>query len=345
MVVSGRLWRHRQRAVRAVGRPRARSGRRRRRRRVAVAQAEPLSDQAGTWSCRSSRAAACRASRRRSATRKWQARPPGSTRPATRGGRTSIRRRAAGDGSVSPAARRARVRFVVGRVAVLQRPLGRWPRAVLSHVPRRAGDAPGRSIGGRAPATRSRRARRRTTPRTRKWTSGRRSTARPTSTSVGNQVRLEGLRYRISLRLRAEDGGSGDRGDADARSGRRPIAPAGRDPRRARLAVGLRRAGAVRPDLRHRSPPAARPCRSTARPAITITTGDSGATCAGSGDRWPAAICRSCTGACFRRPMWRIRIGCPGFLGVLDRQGLVAVATNVSIVGRAGRRAAHRPST
>ena len=112
----------------------------------------------------------------------------------------------------------------------------------------------------------------------------------PDLTIGDNSVRLDGLRYRIHLDL--------DRHIGPAR-GRRPHASglsratraADRNHRRPRLANGLRRPGDVGRIGRIARSCANDRCRWPAGPAITITTGDSGRACRGSGDRRSRVIC------------------------------------------------------
>ena len=66
-------------------------------------------------------------------------------------------------------------------------------------------------------------------------------------------------------------------------------------------------------------------------PAITITTGDSGRVCRGSGARRSRATSRSSTGACFLRLRRPIPSAFPGFVGALGPDGPIGYSTDVRI--------------
>ena len=111
---------------------------------------------------------------------------------------------------------------------------------------------PRRERRGRRPAAaRSRRAGRRTTRPQTEVDDARCSPAAPDLDIAGNRVRLDGLRYRITLAL------PGAGGDTHARRRAGTVAAAGDDSRRARLGHRLHRAGVVGNDARRRCESAA----------------------------------------------------------------------------------------
>ena len=94
---------------------------------------------------------------------------------------------------------------------------------------------------------------------------------------------------------------------------------------------GLRGAGDVGRARRRPSRRRRRGSRSTAAPAITITTGASGKACRGSGDRCSTAGSPSSTGACFPPPDAADPDRIPGFLAALGPDGPLGYATDVTI--------------
>ncbi len=142
---------------------------------------------------------------------------------------------------------------------------------------------------------------------------------------AGSHVRLDGSQ--LPHRARA----AGRIGHAAARRRARPVAAAGDDHRRARLDHRLHRAGAVGTGRRQSHDRSASRWHCVMRRAITITTGDSGKACAGNGDRWRAAICRSSTAGSFRPPMSRIRIASRDFSACSARKERIGFSTAVSL--------------
>ena len=99
---------------------------------------------------------------------------------------------------------------------------------------------------------------------------------------------------------RSQEGPSSGRARPSRDAG--PLAAAVGHSGRRGLGVGLRRAGDVGTLSGVDSDDAADASISAAAPAITITTGDSGRACRGSGVRCRAMACRSSTAACIRLP-------------------------------------------
>ena len=218
-----------------------RTSRRRSVARVAVEEGDAVSDEGRPCDRGVGHRRRCRAASGRSATARSRGAPAWADAPGdARVGVARSRRRAARDGSLSPDSRRAGVRGVVGRVALLQRPHGRWPRCGSIS---RSWSGPRRAAGRRAAGVRLQLDRDgKTTTYSARRGGGRGGGARRRAGPRHRRQPRAARRartYRIALAL------PGAAGDADARCRAGPVAAAGDDPRRARLGHGLHRAGAV----------------------------------------------------------------------------------------------------
>ena len=152
----------------------------------------------------------------------------------------------------------------------------------------------------------------------------------PDLTIGNNSVRLDGLRLSDSSRSDRHIGPArGWRPHASGLS--RATRPADRNHRRPRLADGLRRPGDVGRSgwIADRCPTTR--CRWLAGPAITITTGDSGRVCRGSGDRRSRVICPVIYGRVFPPPEAADPERIPGFVGALGPDGPLGYSTDVRI--------------